>query len=159
MAGDSEVADRHGKRTQTLTFEGERASEIKVPVVVPDSDTEQESKGEMPQESKRVNSIVSTRQQQLTFNDLKWKCLETEEEKEEQKKRMKRLDEEMWGPMVHEDKDTRVLQKQAHKRQLAAKRQQRWRAWQHVTGANDHGKTVNMVSGFLLRKGDLMTET
>ena len=90
-------------------------------VVVPNLDTEQESEGKMPQESKRVNSIVSTRQWQVTFDDLKWKCLETEEEKEEQKKRMKRLDEEMWGPMVHEDKETRMLQKQAYKRQLAAK--------------------------------------
>ena len=129
-----------------------------MPVVVPDSDTEQESEGEMSQESKRVNSIVSTRQRQLTFDDLKWKCLETEE-KEEQRKRMKKLDEEMWGPMVHEDKETRALQKQAHKRQLAAKRQQRWRAQQHVTGANDHGRMVDTASGFLLRKGDLMTET
>ena len=57
-----------------------------MPVVVPDLDTEQESEGEMPQESKRVSSIILMRQQQLIFNDLKWKCLETEEERKSKRR-------------------------------------------------------------------------
>lgn len=86
------------------------------------SNTELEkSIGEMFQGSKRIISNMLTRQWQLTFDDLKWMCLATKEEKAKQKRRIRQLGEKMWGSMVYEDKEMWGLQKQVHKHQLAAK--------------------------------------
>ena len=63
-------------------------------------------------------------QRQLTFHDLKWKPLKTDEEKALQWKRMAQLDKDMFQEVRVEEEKKKAQQK-VHKCELAAKRQQR----------------------------------
>ncbi|KAF9239141.1 hypothetical protein BU15DRAFT_74835 [Melanogaster broomeanus] len=53
--------------------------------------------GEIKSAPRGWNSSAPKRQ--LTFDDLQWKRLETEEEKADQRKALRKRDKEMWGPV------------------------------------------------------------
>ena len=90
-------------------------------------------------------------QRQLTFQDLKWKPLEKDEDKALQWKRLAKLDKEMWQEVEFEEEKNKAQQK-VHQRELAAKRQQRWRDRQRVlttdTNIKDCRRSINNVSNF-----------
>jgi hypothetical protein len=63
---------------------------------------------------------------QLTFHDLRWKPLETEEEKKSQWKKLDALTREFWEEKQREEEEERVERVRQH-RESAAERQRRHR--------------------------------
>jgi hypothetical protein len=93
----------------------------------------------------------SNPQRQLTFQDLKWKPLEKDEDKAMQWKRLAKLDKEMWQEVELEEEKKKAQQK-VHQRELAAKRQQRWCDRHRVTATDNVNSknrcSINNVSSF-----------
>jgi hypothetical protein len=101
------------------------------------------------------NSSAPSRQ--LTFHDLKWKPLETAEEKTLQWKRLAKFDDDTWRDIEREE-EKRKAESKVHQHELAAKRQQRWRERQRMASlqaanqVQDHCRSINKVSDLLEKR-------
>ena len=124
------------------------------------SDSEDEvTPAEQQSSQKNIGIPPNKTTRQLTFYDLSWKPLKTEDERLEQRKQLKQMDEKMWGGLDEEEEHRKAYNlKKIHQRQLATQRQQRCRKCKRVMVADKecvgHGdqKSINDVSGSLVKK-------
>lgn len=125
----------------------------------PDSDLEDELASNKTMNSEQQLGLGSSQRnvsippnkvtRQLTFHDLNWKPLKTEEEWSEQRKRLEQLDDKMWGGLDKEEERRKAWNlKKLHQCQLATQRQQRCRERKRAKAADnkcDHRKSINDV--------------